>query len=192
MILEYNSFRLPEELRKRLAKPQGKLYDGIKPEKKVVTFLKLNNPPITIAVGDICVATVIAAGFYPEISIIDNKTKRKQLLTDKHSNSLLTESIYNEYENKIREHNPAATIQKKSWFAVEQAINRYLSKNEKTLITIEGEEDLLVIPAVIQSPNDSAVIYGQPNQGIVIIMVSKDVKKNFIKLFREFSPVFEN
>ena len=48
-----------------------------------------------------------------------------------------------------------------------------ISANQKTQIVVDGEEDLLVIPAVVLAPERSIVAYGQPNQGIVVIEVTK-------------------
>ena len=42
---------------------------------------------------------------------------------------------------------------------------------------VEGEEDLMGFPAVLLAPDDSVMIYGQPDVGIVWVPVSKSNKK---------------
>jgi len=44
------------------------------------------------------------------------------------------------------------------------------------LIVVEGEEDLLALPAVLEAPDQAFVIYGQPLQGIVVIVATASVK----------------
>jgi hypothetical protein len=44
-------------------------------------------------------------------------------------------------------------------------------------MVIEGEEDLLTLPAILYAANDSFVIYGQPYEGIVIVKATPTKKK---------------
>ena len=55
-------------------------------------------------------------------------------------------------------------------------------KNSFTLkppvrITINGEEDLLVIPVCLYAPENSVVMYGQPNEGLVIVIIDENIRK---------------
>ena len=51
------------------------------------------------------------------------------------------------------------------------------------IINIEsGEEDLLVLPLILELPNGSKIVYGQPNQGAVIRDVNDDTKTNTTSL----------
>ena len=47
---------------------------------------------------------------------------------------------------------------------------------ESVRITVDGEEDLLVIPACIYAPDKSVVLYGQPNEGMVIVPVTSEIR----------------
>ena len=51
-----------------------------------------------------------------------------------------------------------------AWNAIKQAM-----KNREAVILVEGEEDLLALPAIIESPNYAFVVYGQPSQGLVVV-----------------------
>ena len=43
-------------------------------------------------------------------------------------------------------------------------------------IIVKGEEDLLVLPVVLFAPEKSVVIYGQPNEGLVIVKVNEEIR----------------
>lgn len=43
-------------------------------------------------------------------------------------------------------------------------------------ITVMGEEDLLVLPVCIYAPDNSIVLYGQPNEGLVLVEVSTEIR----------------
>ena len=53
--------------------------------------------------------------------------------------------------------------------------------NIQTKIVINGEEDLLALPAVLFAPEGSFVVYGQPKEGVVVIKVTAE-KKAEVKL----------
>jgi hypothetical protein len=48
--------------------------------------------------------------------------------------------------------------------------------NRRTRIIVEGEEDLAVIPLICLLPENSLVVYGQPDEGVVAIRVTEDKK----------------
>jgi len=41
---------------------------------------------------------------------------------------------------------------------------------------VNGEEDLLVIPVCIYAPDNSVVMYGQPNEGLVIVKITPEIR----------------
>ncbi len=40
------------------------------------------------------------------------------------------------------------------------------------ILLVDGEEDLLTLVAVLYAPENALVVYGQPNQGIVVVRVT--------------------
>jgi uncharacterized protein (UPF0218 family) len=50
------------------------------------------------------------------------------------------------------------------------------------VIYVEGEEDLLAIPAILESPDNAIIIYGQPSQGVVVVTASPDMKTEVKKM----------
>ena len=51
------------------------------------------------------------------------------------------------------------------------------ARGREWVVLPESEEDLLVLPCIMHAPEGTAIYYGQPNQGIVKIMVTKEAKK---------------
>ena len=43
-------------------------------------------------------------------------------------------------------------------------------------ITVFGEEDLLVLPVCIHAPDNSIVLYGQPNEGLVLVEITTEIR----------------
>ena len=39
-----------------------------------------------------------------------------------------------------------------------------------------AEEDLLAIPAILESPDKAFIVYGQPSRGVVVVTASSEVK----------------
>ena len=150
--------RLTPEIRKRLKKPLGKLYKKGKLSGRI------------IAVGDIAAYELIKRGVIPSLMIYDNKVKRRPTAA---GIKLVLDSIgYDTF--KIR--NPRSTIQEDAWVAIEEGLRK------KSKIIVSGEEDLLVLPAVLLAKNGSKVFYGQPGRGMVLIDVNAKKKKEVRKL----------
>ena len=43
-------------------------------------------------------------------------------------------------------------------------------------LTVNGEEDLLVLPVCIHAPKNSVVLYGQPNKGLVLVEITAEIR----------------
>lgn len=147
----------------KLKKPWGlRFFDGkIKVKEKFLKFVIKKRFKKIITVGDYCSLTLPSS-----VKIFDGKVRRKKL------KKIL------KFHLKCK--NPAGTIQSKVWPKIKKAI-----KENKNLF-VEGEEDLLVIPAVLLAPKNSLVIYGYPKKGICVIEVNEKSKKkikNLLKLF---------
>ncbi|MFW9995374.1 MAG: GTP-dependent dephospho-CoA kinase family protein [Candidatus Odinarchaeota archaeon] len=174
------SLELPFELRNEFKTPVGKLYieeSGFKPEERVSALLKDKKQP-TIVVGDVCALTLGQAGFFPSIAIIDNKTLRYQQ----------TDSYLPDYDPRatITATNPAGQVTHEAVNAIQRGLVFYGKLKKTILVKIEGEEDLLVLPATILAPSGSHVIYGQPGEGIVVLEVTHSIQKHFTELLERF------
>ena len=49
-------------------------------------------------------------------------------------------------------------------------------------ISVNGEEDLLVIPVCVYAPENAIVMYGQPNEGLVIVKITPEIRNKTQKL----------
>ena len=67
--------------------------------------------------------------------------------------------------------NPAGVITLESWEAIKRAM-----KDDDAVILVDGEEDLLALPCIVESPNNSLVLYGQPSRGLVVVDTSSTVR----------------
>jgi uncharacterized protein (UPF0218 family) len=154
---------LPERLKNELRKAWGVAILGKKKEvkEKFEKFLKKEKIKKIITVGDCC-----SVNLPSDVKIFDGKVKRRKI------KKILPYSL------KVK--NPKGTIQKEVWPIIKKAIKE--NKN----VFVEGEEDLLVIPAVLLAPKNSLVVYGFPGKGICAIEVNQKMKKkikNLLKLF---------
>ncbi|PTD94442.1 hypothetical protein C9439_02685 [archaeon SCG-AAA382B04] len=156
---------LGPELRKELKQPFGDLYKNID---QIIDELK---PRKSISVGDLITYNLIKKDFYPKIAIIDEKIERKP--SDK-LNKILNSPKYKEIQVK----NPAGYITNELINEIKKAISR----TQKTIININGEEDLAVIPSIKFAPQKHQIIYGQPRKGVVRVKVNQEVKQKIKKI----------
>ncbi|MBZ9570997.1 DUF359 domain-containing protein [Methanobrevibacter sp. TMH8] len=163
---------LDKNLRDEFKKPLGEVYpifDNAIPKIKSSKFL--------ISVGDATTNNLLKNKIYPNISIIDNLIQRKD-----HDHDI----IYT--ENFLNAENPPGTITDDLWETIELAISNATKNNERQLIIVEGEEDLAVLPCILLAPENSIVLYGQPNEGLVFLNVS-DVKDRANELIQSLKRV---
>ncbi len=156
------------ELRDYLKKPLGQLIrlkEGNRIE-ILTRVLKKYDPVKIITVGDVITETFLKNNITPDLYIVDGKTLRNEFT----SNSI------RQYDIKII--NKPGTVDSSAW----SAIKTCLEKEGKSGLLIEGEEDLLVLPSVILAPLGAVVLYGQPDEGVVIIKVDLETKKMVQKI----------
>lgn len=67
-------------------------------------------------------------------------------------------------ERTYRVRNPAGVITQEAWDTIKEAL-----RQREAVIFVDGEEDLLAIPAIIESPENSFIAYGQPSEGLVVV-----------------------
>jgi len=167
-------FKLPQHLRIKLKKPLGQLIKGppnitIKTAKEIIEKLK---PPKVITVGDVVTYSAKKYKLPLSVAIIDLKTMRKD--SDVHISYTGNETI-------IKTDNPAGTITYDAWKAVEDA----MKKKREVIILVNGEEDLLTLPAIYLAPEGSIIIYGQPHEGIVVVKSDQNTKKKVKEILLE-------
>ena len=159
--------KLPENLREQLKTPLG---DLIKEEdvSKEKILSKISSESIVITVGDRTTEKMIHFGIIPQIQVIDGLEKRNQ------RNISMDETIRTEFTCK----NPSGEITEESI----QTIQNAFSCERPVRIIVKGEEDLLVIPVCIFAPENSVVMYGQPNEGLVFVHVTPEMQAKVQKI----------
>jgi len=165
---------LPEELRSLLKEPLGRLCRGQGLECVKAMDKELKAASRVIAVGDMTAFYLLDASYMPDLVIVDNKTKR--MPAPDHVLQSLQHDSYKTVEVK----NPPATLTKELIEIMEESLKR----DEHVKIVVEGEEDLATLPAILYAPLGSAVIYGQPNEGSVIVKVTPEKKKQIENLMK--------
>lgn len=167
---------LPRNLRDQLTKPMGKLLETAT---EITTSFATHNDDVVIVVGDVTTKTTLDAGLKPSLVIIDNKVERT-LFTG--LSTYLTTLLKH---RKILRSGPGfisseATDAVVSW-------SRVAKPHDLFVLEIDGEEDLLTLSVIEQSPIGAVVYYGQPAEGIVEVIVTAEKKKEVIALLKKFS-----
>lgn len=177
-----HELKMVATLDNELKTPMGTLFEG--PEEypevamsEAIESIDRQNSSI-VAVGDVSVATLIGMGIIPDIGIVDGMTKRVKL----NESELIDSSHFTNILNAI---NPAGHIMPSLIDAVENA----LSKDEPTIINVEGEEDLAPIIIHCLAPIGTAVIYGQPKTGVVVQISTLAVKNRCRDILSMFEVV---
>ncbi|HZF21173.1 MAG TPA: GTP-dependent dephospho-CoA kinase family protein [Dongiaceae bacterium] len=147
----------------RLKEPFGKLLSG-DPSKTMPELNKLvrkNEPSRVTAVGDVVSRETLAAGIPVDLRIIDHISMRKPAGPF----AIQARKTYH-----VR--NPAGVISMRAWEIIKRAM-----REEDVVLFVEGEEDLLALPCIVESPDKGLVLYGQPSQGLVVVETTPAVKK---------------
>lgn len=159
--------KLPDSLRDQLKIPLGTLLlekDATK--QNILNYL--SNHSFVITVGDRTTEKMIDLGLTPSVQIIDSQEKRIKRDPPKDEN----------ISTELRCDNPAAEITSQSIDTIKKAF----SLKPPVRIVVNGEEDLLVIPVCIDAPKDSVVMYGQPNEGLVIVQITPEIRNKAQRL----------
>lgn len=179
---ESNQLILPMRLRETLRKPLGHVISGDENDwtvaaKKAQKYLEKQNHATTIFVGDIVTESMRKIGVNPSIAICDNRTRRRSLMT-KNEKTLRTFQ------------NPAGSITRDAVMELYRLLIQ--DHSDTTELQIDGEEDLLALPAILLSPLGTLIFYGQFELGIIVVHVTEEKKEEIYKILLQFqkSPNF--
>ena len=159
--------RLPESLRKQLKIPFGILLPSQQVNRNNIQK-HLSEKTFLITVGDATTENMINLGIVPSLKIIDNQEKRKE------RKSLSIKGV----NTTLSCRNPAGEITQECITTIKNGFN----SKPTVRITVDGEEDLLVIPVCIFAPPDAVVMYGQPNEGLVIVKIDTEIRDKAQKI----------
>lgn len=182
---------MPDSMRDELGQPLSIVLSGSRIDEGIQNHQK----DLIITVGDIATETLIGHGVMPSLAIIDQKVGRKpydslsrlpKTLLRARKNVSSYSSIFKATPYKWRQIN----IKSGPGYISQEAIEaiKTWAKNPKTLLLIvDGEEDLLALPAIVHAPIGGIVYYGQPGEGLVEVIVTKEKKQEALALLGRFN-----
>lgn len=170
-------YKITERLREELKKPIGKIFEGDNAfaTENIISYIKKEKIDSVICVGDQVSHDLINSGYKPKNIIIDGRVMRKPIT--------YKQALLNRYPNRFNLNNPPGTIAKEVWKTLKDALD------QESAISVKGEDDLLVFPATLQAENNTAVIYGQPHRGKVLVEVDDNKKEELRKRLAEFETI---
>ncbi|MCU4752953.1 GTP-dependent dephospho-CoA kinase family protein [Halobacteria archaeon AArc-curdl1] len=161
---------LPADLRHELKDPMGPV------ETDAERLLEAVDGPL-IAVGDVVTYHLLQADRRPDVALVDGQTKR--------------EAVDAEIDRVVRGvegghtlcvTNPPAVLTESLLTALAKA----LETQEPTTIFVDGEEDLAVLPALLAAPEGASIVYGQPDEGMVHVVVDESTRARARDLLERF------
>ena len=161
---------LPENLRHELKIPLGKLIPNSSSDKESY-IKKIYSEKVVITIGDATSQLLLDMGLVPLLHIVDGQEKRQK------RSPPLTDSINTEITVK----NNAGEISDESF----NLIKNIFEEKPPIRLMVDGEEDLLVLPVCLFAPENSVVMYGQPNEGLVITEITNEIREKVQKIVNQ-------
>jgi GTP-dependent dephospho-CoA kinase len=164
---------LTPSLRRKLKKPLGRLFPAV--DVRGEEFLALvTGASFVVTVGDRVTETLQeTTGRSPDVFVVDGMERRSAREVPRIAHA-----------STIRAKNPAGRLTR----AALAAMKRAFAGEKPVMVLIDGEEDLLTIPAVIDAPLGSLVFYGQPLEGVVAVKVDERSKASAREILKRMSP----
>ena len=167
---------LTEGVRSSLKKPLGTLLQGSDHEiyDELASRISSDKPPRVVFVGDRVSKSALENGVRRDVLIVDNKEKRDQ-----------TAPLTALKSRTFRVRNDPGTIGSEAWAALHEAV-----ESGDAVVVVDGEEDLLTLVAITVAPLGSHVVYGQPNEGVVLVRVdakAKTMARSFMEAMNEIT-----
>lgn len=158
--------RLPKEMRGDLKEPLGDVVADVAEE-------RLREGGRVVAVGDMVTYHLLEAGVTPDVAVVDGKTEREEV-DDEVIERWSTLPVAARVENE------PGTLS----HAVVEALRDAVEDRETSLVEVEGEEDLIALPAVVLAEDGDTILYGQPGEGMVYVDVSDETRERALSLLR--------
>ncbi|OED29650.1 GTP-dependent dephospho-CoA kinase family protein [Methanosphaera sp. WGK6] len=156
--------KLPKSLRTELKKPLGELHKSINLIENPLQE-QLSEDKLIIGIGDVTTRKLVDLQLQPQICIVDNLVERHPV-----------QNTLNHTDNIKYVDNPAGTLTDELIELIIDSINTATS-NEPVIIVVNGEEDLAVLPCILNAPKDTLILYGQPKEGVVLVKTDEAFNK---------------
>ncbi len=171
--LRKKEIKMPENLRPILQKPLGQ---ALKDTKQLLQLINQLEYPFLIAVGDIIVESLLKEKIDPEVKIIDFRSRREDI----------SPKFKIKMTDQIKNSNKPGTINLKTTDIIKMKLDEALRKKSKSWIIVDGEEDLLTLPAILFAPLNSLVLYGHWMHGIIAVNVDEKIKEKIKEIIKKF------
>ncbi|PSQ27824.1 DUF359 domain-containing protein [Halobacteriales archaeon QS_9_68_17] len=158
---------LPDDLRGAFKDPLGPVETD--PER----VLEDVSGPL-VAVGDVVTYHFERVGRTPDVAVVDGRTKREAVDREV-GETIEREEVESDAVDTVTVGNPAATLTADLLTALRDAVRA----ERPTTVVVDGEEDLATLPAVVTAPDGASVVYGQPDEGMVRVLVDGDTRARF-------------
>jgi len=154
---------LPESAREAMRVPLGLIIQTAD------LAAHVSKADVLITVGDMVTLTAVEAGYDPNLSIFDYKTKRSE---ERDFQARLRE-LGGRWEKVT---SPPAVISRALWFLLKGCVDT-LAPRTHVRIEVVGEEDLAAIPCIVMAPDGAKLLYGMPDRGMVVVTVNEQSRK---------------
>jgi uncharacterized protein (UPF0218 family) len=176
---------LPENQKKHFQKPLGKLLRSDNQSLNLSVFqakkeIAKKPTPLVITVGDIVTQSFWRQNIPFSLAVIDKKNKRQPLHNSFHKTLFSNITLVKHAQNL------PGTISSQAAGIIKKVLADLIMTNQKAILEINGEEDLMVVPLSLLAPLGSLVFYGQPDKGIVTVRVNETVKTKIFNLLAKF------
>ncbi len=154
-------YAITEEDRERFREPRGTVVQ----DEELINELRERDYHRLICVGDRVSLDVADSGIDADIYVVDGHIERERIDTRKH------DELGTDLE--MNTENPAGVITEDAWNTMREATAHTCS----TAVHVDGEEDLLALPAFLFASPDSLVVYGDWQNGAVIVEPDEKMKQ---------------
>jgi hypothetical protein len=146
-------------MREELKAPLGPVLSGADAFEAVRSAAKV------VTIGDACTLDLLDRGRVPDIAVVDFKTRREE-------DPALRDRL-GPFEGPVLQAvNPAGALTRDAWRALDEAFK----SGTRVRVEVLGEEDLTALAAIALAPFGTAVLYGMPGEGVVVVRVDGAAK----------------
>lgn len=169
-------YSLTSELRIKLKAPIGTLIRGSFAETTKIfkNMVEKEKPVLIVSVGDTVTRNLSKNHVSLHLAIVDNRAMRRSVTP-----------VPLKMEKTMYIKNPQGIITDEAIESIRKALKSVCNVK----IVVNGEEDLLALVAVLHSPENSFVVYGQPHEGIVVVKVTQEKKDEIAAILRTMRNV---
>lgn len=182
-----SAVRMAPALDAELKTPMGTLFSGPEEDPTVAMRAVLEVIPETcpclITVGDVTTVTLQQIGEVPDLALVDGMTKRQTW----EGASRLDEDDFAGVAHAV---NPAGQLTPELIRAADECLEfAFAEDGGPVLLRVDGEEDLAPIILHLLAPLGTAILYGQPGEGVVLRFTDEDAKARCRRMLDLFEAI---